>query len=300
VKALGSEPALVTHLIGKMGRGSSQPFLAKADDGTKYVVKFAQEGCANFLFNECLGSDLYDMVGLMCPPWRPLVLTDEFLDQNTGCWIEGNGSKTRPPAGLCFGSQFLGDSLYQMLPGSWYKRLQNPFDFWRAWFLDICAEHYDTRQALFHERENRRIQPWFIDHGYMFGGPDDRVLGKTMAPRFLDSRIYEQTPLKRLSAWVRTVQSLDPDVFWTLLEPIPGDWKTPKALSAFTRFLTRITDKDFGAVIVQRMDLINNVFLRLRSEGQPAWLGHCYGHFYPTGSDQADRTVLEAETLGMD
>jgi hypothetical protein len=159
---LDFETAAVTHFIRKMG-GSSQPFLAVASDGKRYVVKYAQASCANFLFNECFGSNLYSLFGLRCPPWKPLIVTEEFLDQNTACWIEKN-EKTRPLAGLCFGSQFLGDSeteIYQILPGSWFKKIDHPFDFWRAWFLDICAEHYDTRQALFHERGDRLIQPWF-------------------------------------------------------------------------------------------------------------------------------------------
>lgn len=148
--------------------GSSQPFLAQANDGKRYVVKFSQRTCENFLFNECLGSELYQMFGLVCPPWRPLILTDEFLDQNGDSWFVSGEVKIRPPAGLCFGSQFLGDQdteVYQMLPGWWFKSIHRPLDFWRAWFLDICAEHYDTRQALFNKREDGFVQPWFIDHG---------------------------------------------------------------------------------------------------------------------------------------
>jgi hypothetical protein len=268
--------------------GSSQPFLAQANDGKKYVIKFAQKDCANFLFNECLGSNLYQLFGLLCPPWKALMLTDEFLDQNPGCWIDSKGL-IRPPAGLCFGSQFLGDSeteIYQILPGSWFKKIHNPFDFWRAWFLDICAEHYDTRQALFHERPDRSIQPWFIDHGYMFGGPESRIRGKVMAPRYLDSRIYNETPIDKLSTWVGAAQKLDKAVYWGLLDSIPTDWKTAEAMTGFVRFISRFLDKDFAEIIIKRMDVINQVFLRLRSDGMPAWRAHCYGQFFPTEDTQ--------------
>lgn len=243
-----------------------------------------QDNCANFLFNESLGVNLYNMFGLLCPAWKPLTVTDEFLDQNTDSWIETGRIKTRPPAGLCFGSQFLGDEttqVYQILPGSWFKRIPRPFDFWRAWFLDICAEHYDTRQALFHERKDRLVLPWFIDHGYMFGGPDNRIQTKVMAPRFLDSRIYGNMPVKRLSAWVAAAQTLDRHVYWQLLDSIPSDWKTAKAEAAFVRFLTRFLDRAFAAIIIGRMAVINETFLRLRSEAKPAWRAHCYGYWHP-------------------
>lgn len=302
MKALGSDTAVVTQFICKMS-GSSQAFLAEANDGKKYVVKHAQGNCANFLFNECIGSNLYGLFGLLCPPWKPLIVTDEFLDQNAGCWIEKNEGKTRPPAALCFGSQFLGTSetaVYQILPGSWFKRVHHPFDFWRAWFLDICAEHYDTRQALFHERDDRSIQPWFIDHGYMFGGPDKRIRGKVMAPRYLDSRIYGKTPIKRLSVWVEAAQRLDENDYWHLLDSVPSDWKTSKATNAFASFIGRFLSKEFASIIIQQMDMINETFLQLRSEGKPAWRAHCYGSFFPTGTNRLDTAVRDTEPVWVD
>ncbi len=137
------------------------------------------------------------------------------------------------------------------------------------------------------------MQPWFIDHGYMFGGPEDRIRGKMMAPRFLDSRIYGDMPVEKLSAWVRAIQTLNHEVYWQLIESIPGDWQTAKALSAFARFLSRLRDKDLAAIFIQRMDTINRVFLRLRSEGkQQEWRAHIYGNFYPTAADESGNNIV--------
>jgi hypothetical protein len=187
-----------------------------------------------------------------------------------------------------------------MLPGPWFKKVHHPFDFWRAWFLDICAERYDTRQALFHEREDHSIQPWFIDHGYMFGGPDDRIRGKVMAPRYLDSRIYGKMPIKRLSTWVEAARTLNQEVYWQLLDSIPSDWKTSETMSAFTRFIGRFLNKEFDEIIIQQMEMINETFLQLRSEGKPAWRAHCCGHFFPTGANQLDNAVIGTEIVGVD
>ena len=292
-------------------RGSSQPFLAKANDGKTYVVKFSQNNCAGFLFNESAGSNLYSLFGLICPPWKPLILTDEFLDQNTGCWITKKEGQTRPPAGLCFGSEFLGDSehdTYQILPGSWVRRIRRPLDFWRAWFLDICAEHYDARQALFRLHEDHSLQPWFIDHGFMFGGPDDRIRRK-LAPRYLDYRIYDEIPRPRLLDWVHAVHSLQRDTMWHLLDSIPEEWKTAKALAAFSRFLDRLLDKDFGLVVLERMVSMHEALLLARSERSALSPPPCYGLFYSTGADPSTapscnlkgrRTDAVSEAIGFE
>jgi hypothetical protein len=94
-------------------------------------------------------------------------------------------------------------------------------------------------------------------------------------------------------------QTLEEDVYWQLLDSIPLDWKTPEAMTAFARFLRRFLDKNFAAIIIQRMDLINQAFLRLRSEGKPAWRAHCYGHFFPTGTDQVESTCIETEAARL-
>ena len=127
----------------------------------------------------------------------------------------------------------------------------------------------------------------------MFGGPDQRIRAKAIAPRYLDSRIYGGMPVKSLSAWVKAIQSVDADAYWNVLDTIPREWKTPRAMTAFARFLMRFLDKNFSAIIIERMDTMNRVFLRLRSEGKPAWRAHCYGHFFSEEADESNRTVVD-------
>jgi len=274
VKALGANAAArVTRFLCKL-HGSSQPILAEASDGRIYVVKFPQINCANFLFNECLGSNLYMMFGLICPPWKPLILTDDFLDDNPGCWMAREHGFVRPTAGLCFGSCFMGTSksrLWEILPSSWLKRIHSPFDFWRAWFLDLNAEHYDTRQAIFQEEKDHVLHPWFIDHGYMFGGPNDRSCMKTLAPRYLDPRIYGEMPVKRFTAWVQAVGELKEDTFLPLMDGIPDDWKTQSALSAFDRFIRRTLDHNLARILIREMEAAHRAFGQRRLNKEQDW-----------------------------
>jgi hypothetical protein len=142
--------------------------------------------------------------------------------------------------------------------------------------------------------------PNAYDHGYMFGGPNKRIRAKEMASRYLDSRIYRDMPIKRLKTWVEAVQMVHPDQYWHLLDAIPSDWKTPAAMTALARFIGRLLNKDLAATVVERMDAINQVFLRLRSEGKPAWRAHCDGEFYPTRANLLDAIAIETEVAWMD
>src|ERR1039457_415092 len=102
--------------------GGSQPILAQASDGLQYVVKFNNnlQG-PNVPFNESVGSELYRACGLAVPSWKPLLVSDTFLDQNPDCWMQTPEGRLRPASGLCFGSRFLGAEgtrLLEILPGS--------------------------------------------------------------------------------------------------------------------------------------------------------------------------------------
>ena len=94
--ALGSSIGLVKQYIRNL-RGGSQPILARASDGLLYVVKFNNnlQG-ANLPFNESAGTELYRGCGLAVPSWRPLLVSDAFLDRNPDCWMHTPEGRLRP------------------------------------------------------------------------------------------------------------------------------------------------------------------------------------------------------------
>ena len=137
---LGKDRAFVTHFVRKLP-GGSQSILARACDGFQYVVKFANnlQG-PNLLFNESAGSELYRACGLPVPEWRPIEVSDSFLDKNPDCWMQTEKGYLRPASGLCFGSRFLGGNdkrLFEILPGSMFNRVHNQVNFWLAWLIDV-------------------------------------------------------------------------------------------------------------------------------------------------------------------
>ena len=256
MSALGKDFAFVVRYIRNL-RGGSQPILAQASDGLLYVVKFTNnlQG-PNLSFNESIGSELYRACGLAGPSWSPLLVTDEFLDQNQDCWMQTPEGRLRPDSGLCFGSRFLGGDgirLLEILPGISFKRVRNHKSFWLAWLIDICAEHADNRQAIFLEDGAGRLDAFFVDHGHLFGGPKGELRLYFVASRYLDPRIYQSVSLQQLLSFQKIVLSLDVDQLWRRIQTLPDDWETHSALNGFAQCLCRLSTPDLLRNILDTM-----------------------------------------------
>jgi hypothetical protein len=53
----------------------------------------------NICFNEAMGTELYRAVGLPVPDWKPLIVTEEFLEENPQCWFETPEGSLKPESG---------------------------------------------------------------------------------------------------------------------------------------------------------------------------------------------------------
>jgi hypothetical protein len=254
--ALGKDFAFVTRYIRNL-RGGSQPILAQASDGLLYVVKFVNnlQG-PNLSFNESVGSELYRVCGLAVPLWKPLVVTDSFLDQNPDCWMQTPEGRLRPAIGLCFGSRFLGGDgirLIEVLPGTCFKQVRNRSSFWLAWLIDICAMHVDNRQAVFVEDGEGWLDAYFVDHGHLFGGPKADLKKNFRVSSYLDPRIYEALCSLELMSFQQIVESLDVDQLWQRIEDLPDDWKTASALDGFAQSLNTLTTSSLLQSVLDTM-----------------------------------------------
>jgi len=245
MSTLGSNFARVTGYIRNL-RGGTQPILAQASDGLLYVVKFTKnlQG-SNLPFNESIGTEIYRACGLAVPSWKPLLVTNAFIDQNPDCWMQTPEGKLQPESGLCFGSRFLGGDgirLLEILPGTSIKRIRNLEGFWLAWLIDICAHHADTRQAIFQEDANGGLNAFFVDHGHLFGGPKGDQHPHFLASRYLDPRIYQSVSSRCLLNFQRILGSSDVDQLWQTVHELPQDWRTESALKGFGEFLGRLSN----------------------------------------------------------
>jgi hypothetical protein len=245
MQIVDQEFAQATQHVGAL-RGASQPFLAQANDGLLYVVKFANNPQGpNVPFNEGAGSELYRACGLPVPSWKPILVTASFIDRNPGCWIQTPEGAIRPDHGLCFGSRYLGGNsarLLEILPGTSFSRIDDRRNFWLAWMIDICANHSDSRQAIFVEDGNGRLTTFFLDHGHLFGGPHGQDRLNFRASRYLDGRIYPDLSPKEVLDLLKVARSINVGGLWNQIARLPNEWKTTSALENFARCLFTLSD----------------------------------------------------------
>lgn len=235
-----------TRFIRKL-RGSSQPILVGASDGRKYVIKFPNnlQG-PNVLCNEALGTELYSAIGLPVPAWAPITISERFIAANPECRLEGPHGWVEPEAGLCFGSALIGDSVgspLEILPGTFWARLSNRSDFWLAWIVDLCADHWDNRQAVFLQ-DCGVLSAVFIDHGHMFGGPDGRHKTPLLGPRHLDHRVYTSLDKEARMNLLRICGNLITEELLKKAAMIPDTWATDSAIQNYLGCVDRLSRAD--------------------------------------------------------
>ncbi|MGA9585804.1 MAG: hypothetical protein WBQ95_10785 [Terracidiphilus sp.] len=174
-----------------------------------------------------------------------MTVSDQFIEENPGCWIFNNQKPVQPVSGLAFGSRVIGGAgvrLWEILPGSWFQRVQNPHNFWRAWLIDACLGHADNRQVVFQEWKVGSLKPCFIDHGFLFGGADGTHRPKAARSRYLDPRVYGNAPVPQLSKYAKTIHEVFPEILRSLVQDVPAQWKTTSAIASFERYVERLSE----------------------------------------------------------
>jgi len=243
-----SEGFVVARGFVRKLRGGSQPILVEGTDNCLYVLKFNNNMQGNHLpFNESAGTELYKACGLAVPEWKPLFVSDGFLDRNPGCWMETSEGLRRPEAGLCFASCFLGrpgTRLLEILPGTSHQKVRNRMSFWLAWLLDVCSDHTDNRQAIFEQGADGKLDACFIDMGNMFGGPKGDLEALPIASRYLDPRIYADIPIHAATDLLNFVHALNLSKLRRRVLALPEDWKVSSALQRFDQSFDRLQNRD--------------------------------------------------------
>lgn len=217
------------RFVAKM-RGGSQSALIEASDGLQYVVKWQHnpQG-ARIVLNEALGSALYKEIGLPTPEWAAIEISDAFIDANRGLWFDTCHGFVRPTAGIHFASLRMGtetQTVFEVLPGTWFTRIQNRDTFLGALVADVWSEHVDSRQALFLQEDGQHaLSVVYIDHGHMFGGPDGAQVMRLRACFHLDMRIYASLELvDGLNYWIQRIQDGGQAIVANAVASIPEEW----------------------------------------------------------------------------
>lgn len=228
--------------------GASQPSIVMTTRAGLYVLKLRDFSGPFGLINESVGAALMRLMGLPVPEWRPMQITDEFLDRNRGVWfrgVHGNQAAIRPTPGLHFGSRVTlssgGAPTYQIVPASWAHRIANRSDYVGALLLDLWTNHCDRRQSLLlTDPSTGSLRAVFIDNDNLFGGfhgdettCPQRIVASSLA-------LYEGVwTEKNIAFWKRKIDAIDETTLDAVFAAIPREWADPSRISAMRAQLRR-------------------------------------------------------------
>ena len=276
-----SSSALAAVAVLRKMRGGSQSVLLRATDGALYVVKMmGNPQGPNVLANEVLGNELANYLGLPVPVWRPIYLSDEFLDRNWLCWFESVSGLVRPSAGLHFASLALGEDssarAYEVLSGACLSRIGNRTDFVAMLVLDLWASNTDNRQAIFvRGADTQLITAVFVDNGHMFGGPHGQQQLRRGGALFLDRRVYAGLGLRKMfSQWLRRVRSINEGVLLGLARSIPDEWMSKDYLTQVISQL-RVRQIALSELLENEMSLVGRMGVGSYPIGEGESRIHC-------------------------
>jgi len=223
--------------------------MVRANDGHFYVVKsISSVDRNNGLFNEVAGYKIFRRIGLPVPEWRPMLITQSFLDETQALRERDGAIGKRLEPGVWFASRFAGrsdDTVFEVLPGSWIAQVKKRTNFWLAWIADICAAHTDNRQAVFARGGDGTVVTYFIDHDNLLGGRTGCEEPHFRASRYLDGRVYDRLTDDRISAILASTTEMNVDGLWREMRDIPQEWQSSMAFHALGSCLERLASADF-------------------------------------------------------
>jgi len=227
----GSEVVSAVGAIRKMGL-SSRSILIHACDGNQYVLKTAAGStCAESSFREALGSELATLVGLPIPRWKPICVSESFMESSAHLWPQGNTeARCNPSSGYYFGSERVGgganERLYDYLPHSWMNRIANRADFIGMLLLGSWANTANHRQVVFvHDIASSKVRAVFIGHGAMFSSLMTTLLHPAEG-RYSDRRIYDDCwSEETFTCWKEKIVSITQSSLRRLFFRIPDQWQ---------------------------------------------------------------------------
>jgi len=219
------------RFIRKM-RGGAQSVLLQCTDRQYVVVKMVGNPQGpNVLANEFIGSIVSSAVGLPVANGSFVYLSDEFIDRNSGIWFETPEGRCRPPAGVHFGSLFIGEPDGDSRPTDYISRsrvryIRNRSAFLGMYILDVWSNHQDNRQAvLVNTFGKRESELHFVDHGHMFAGPHWKFSERLGLAYHLESSVYSDLWQPTIVAgWISHFENILPAALSQAISLLPPQW----------------------------------------------------------------------------
>jgi len=251
-------------VIRKINNGSNT-VLVRASDGLLYVIKM-MDGLKgpNVLANEALGNELAKYLGLAVPDWRPIELSEAFIEKYLLLhWTGSESWLDRPGPGLYFGSLAVGqddlESVLDELPENWLNRIGNRKDFVGMLLLDLWANQIGTRSAiLVNSSDQSKVTAVFIDNSRMFGGFWGIEEQRRGIALYHDRRVYADLDFNRIfNWWLQKAIAMDEKMLLQVARAVPRQWHDSGYLQDVSTQL-QIRKWRVAQLLAQELNIIAN------------------------------------------
>jgi hypothetical protein len=245
----------------------------RASNNQFYVTKFQNTPQdVRILTNEYLGTKLAAHLGLPVPEVAVIDVAEWLIENSPELKIENAGVFASCASGLQFGSRYVADPLrtavYDYLPDTMTRKIENVGDFARALAFDKWTGNSDGRQAVFVKGPNHRLyQAVFIDQGHCFNAESWDFPDAPLRGVFARNLVYAGvTGWQSFEPVLSRIEQIDIPAIWNIAREIPHDWYR-RDQSALARLVQRLYD---------RTVLVRNLITTFRRSSRnpfPGWTG---------------------------
>lgn len=220
----------IEQLIRPM-RGRTGAWLVKASNNAHYVAKWAEPEGMRGLIAEMFGGTVLRHLRIKAPPFAILHADADVLRQREQYLHQlGVRDKRDIRPGLHYGSlvepNLDRQSVYDLLPSSFYRTLGNRADFAGALLVDKLLNNQDCRQSVFYRTQiGGPLLVEMIDHGMSLGGDRWEFQDGPLMGLHRDRVAYDDVlGWHDLDPLLEAIQGLDPGLIHKVIDQIPLEW----------------------------------------------------------------------------
>lgn len=215
-------------------RGHTKSWMAYADDGACYVVKFRNNPLgARVLVNELYASSLAATLGLPTPLPK-IVAIPEGLSRPSGCspFTEQHDPNSATLE-LAFGSQLPGNPttsrIYDRMPTALLNKVSNLRDAVGVFTFDVWTGHSERRQFVFvqdarFKQSEHYYRMSMIDNEACFGGTGWHICSLNCQIGFWERTMNWPRNIDQAMGVITAIRSITLDQLVAQARAVPDEW----------------------------------------------------------------------------
>jgi hypothetical protein len=233
-------------------RGGAQAHLVEGEDSLHYVVKFRNNPQhRRILINEWIASALLRHLQINGAETAVIELDAEFLAGHPDVGLQLGGKTIPAEPGWHLGSRYPGHparvAVYDFLPDLLLEKVANVREYAGGLVFDQWAGNADSRQSVFYRTDvetpagpRRAFVAVFIDHGFVFGGPEWAFHDSPRRGLYHRPEVYRSVSgWESFEPWLERVRTLPEQVLDAALRSLPASWLADDE-SELTQLLERL------------------------------------------------------------